>query len=83
LPVSEKYKWAQDFSDLQSNINGEIRNIFSSGGVKVLKELEVVETAAKKLYPMIQEGVDLVEVAEAFQNSVSDLGRGTENFCKD
>jgi hypothetical protein len=81
LPVSEKYKWAQDFSDLQSNINGEIRNIFSSG-VKVLKELEVVETAAKKLYPMIQEGADLVEAAEAFQNSVSDLGRGTEKLLQ-
>ncbi|XP_059455945.1 protein BPS1, chloroplastic-like [Corylus avellana] len=82
LRVSEKYKWAQDFTDLQGNINGEIRNIFSSGGVKVLKELEVVDTSVKKLYPMIQEGVDLVEVEEAFQNSVSDLGRGTEKLMQ-
>jgi hypothetical protein len=78
LPVAEKYKWANDFTCLQSSINGEIRN---SSGFTVLKELEAVSTSANKLYPMMQDGVDPVEV-EAFQNSVSDLGKGAEKLLQ-
>ena len=37
-----------------------------------MKELEAVDISVKKLYPMIQDGVDPIEV-EAFQNFVSDL----------
>lgn len=81
LNVAEKYKWAKDFTDLQSSINGEIRNIFSSGGFTVLKELEAVDTSVKELRSVIQDGVDPVEV-EAFQNSVSDLGRGAETLLQ-
>lgn len=80
LPVAEKYKWAHDFTYLQRSINGEIRHIFSSG-FTVLKELEAVDTSTKKLYPMMQDGLDLVE-GEAFQNSVSDLRKGAEKLLQ-
>ena len=50
---------------MQTSINSEIT---------VLKELEAVDTSVKKLYPMIQDGVDPIQV-EAFQNSISDLAR--------
>ena len=62
--------WAQAFTDLQTSINSEIT---------VLKELEAVDTSVKKLYPMIQDGVDPIKV-EAFQNSVSDLARRAEGL---
>ena len=61
----QRVLWAQAFIDLQTSINSEIRNLFSSGRFTVLKELEVVDTSVKKLYPMIQDGVDPIEV-EAF-----------------
>lgn len=66
--------WADAFTDVQAYINGESRNILSSGRVTVLKELESVDTSVKKLLPMIQEGVGPIE-AEAVQNSASDLGQ--------
>ncbi|XP_058212399.1 protein BPS1, chloroplastic-like [Rhododendron vialii] len=66
--------WADAFTDVQAYINGESRNILSSGRVTVLKELESVDTSIKKLLPMIQEGVGPIE-PEAVQNSASDLGK--------
>uniref|UniRef100_A0A7N2LGG7 BPS1-like protein n=1 Tax=Quercus lobata TaxID=97700 RepID=A0A7N2LGG7_QUELO len=74
LNGDDKYMWAQAFSGLQTSINSEIRNLYSNGRFTVLKELEAVDTSVKKLYPMIQDGVDPIEV-EAFQNFVSDLAR--------
>ena len=74
LNVDDKYMWAQAFTSLQTSINSEIRNLYSTGRFTVSKELEVVDTSVKKLYPMIQDGVDPIKV-EAFQNSVSDLAR--------
>ncbi|XP_042969254.1 protein BPS1, chloroplastic-like [Carya illinoinensis] len=72
---------AKAFTGLQTSVNGEIRNILSSGRFPVLKELEAVDTSVTKFYPMIQDGVDPVE-AEAFQNSVSDLGRRAEKLSQ-
>ena len=57
--------WAQALTGLQTSINSEIRNLYSTGRFTVLKELEAVDTSVKKLYPMIQDGVDTIEV-EAF-----------------
>ena len=64
--------WAQAFTGLQTSINSKIT---------VLKKLEVVDTSVKKLYPMIQDGVDPIQV-EAFQNSVSNLARRAEGLPK-
>lgn len=70
----ETCMWADAFTDVQAYINGESRNILSSGRVTILKELESVDTSVKKLLPMIQERVGPIE-AEAVQNSASDLGK--------
>ncbi|XP_050279815.1 protein BPS1, chloroplastic-like [Quercus robur] len=58
LNVDDKYLWAQALTGLQTSINSEIRNLYSTGRFTVLKELEAVNTSVKKLYPMIQDGVD-------------------------
>ncbi|PQM35631.1 protein BPS1 chloroplastic [Prunus yedoensis var. nudiflora] len=72
LNVAETYLWAQAFNDFQGNVNGEIRNVFSSGRFMVLKELEAVDGTVKELYPKIQDGVGLAE-GKAFHSSISDL----------
>ncbi|XP_015584524.1 protein BPS1, chloroplastic [Ricinus communis] len=81
LDVSDTIKWAQAFSDLQTNLNVEIREKFCHGKFTVLKELDAVDSIVKKLYPMIQDGVGPVEV-EAFENSVSDLRKGSEKLSQ-
>ncbi|XP_062016790.1 protein BPS1, chloroplastic-like isoform X1 [Rosa rugosa] len=81
LNVAKTYIWAQAFNDLQSNVNGEIRNVLSSGRVTVLKELEAVDGIVKHLYPMIQDDVALAE-EEAFKNSTSDLERKAQNLSQ-
>ncbi|XP_050387655.1 protein BPS1, chloroplastic-like [Argentina anserina] len=81
LNVADTYLWAQAFTDLQSNVNGEIRNVFSSGRVTVLKELEAVDGIVKHLYPMIQDGVALAE-EEAFKKSVLELERKAQNLSQ-
>ena len=81
LNVDDKYMWAQALTDLQTSINSEIRNLYSTGRFIVSKELEAVYTSVKKLYRMIQDGVDPIEV-EAFQNSVSVLARRAEGLSQ-
>ncbi|KAM7472233.1 hypothetical protein LguiA_010416 [Lonicera macranthoides] len=81
LQVPETRMWAQDFTDLQAFVNGEIRNIFSSGRVTVLKEVEAVDASVKALYPMVQDGISAIEGA-AFENNVSDLERNAEKLSQ-
>ncbi|TQD74056.1 hypothetical protein C1H46_040412 [Malus baccata] len=81
LNVGETYLWAQAFNDLQGNVNGEIRNVFSSGRVMVLKELEAVDDVVKELYPKIQDGVGLAE-GNTYKNSVSDLDRKAQKLSQ-
>uniref|UniRef100_A0A5B7BZ02 Protein BPS1 n=2 Tax=Davidia involucrata TaxID=16924 RepID=A0A5B7BZ02_DAVIN len=81
LQVPDTCLWAEAFTDLQACVNGEIRDIFSSGSVTALKELEAVDTSVKKLYPMIQDGVGPVE-AEAFQSSILDLGKKADKLSQ-
>ncbi|KAB5569392.1 hypothetical protein DKX38_003189 [Salix brachista] len=81
LDVAKTTTWAQAFSDLQTNVNGGIRDIFSLGKFPVLKELDEVYTAVKNLCPMIQDGKRPIEV-EAFSNSFSDLGRRAEKLAQ-
>jgi len=72
IQVLETCLWADAFTDVQAYINGETRNMLSSGRVTALKEFESVDTSVKKLHPMIQDGVGPIE-AEAVKNSASDL----------
>ncbi|KAK7839522.1 protein bps1 [Quercus suber] len=69
LNVDDKYLWAQALISLQTSINSEIRNLYSTGIFTVSKELEAVDTSVKKLYPMIQDGVDPIEVFERARGS--------------
>jgi hypothetical protein len=81
LQVPETCLWAEAFTDLQTFVNTEIRNTYSSGTVAVLKELEAVDTGVKKLYPIVPDGVEPVE-AEVFQKSTSDLETSAEKFSQ-
>lgn len=71
--------WAEAFTDVQNVVNGEIRNLYASGRVTVVKELEAVDQSVKKLYPMIQDGVEPFE-AEVFENHSSELGKSAEKL---
>ncbi|KAI5647207.1 hypothetical protein M9H77_33212 [Catharanthus roseus] len=68
--------WSSAFVELQSFINVEIRNIYSSGKATVLKELEAVEVSVKKIYPIVQEG----ENTERLENLTTDLGKNADNL---
>ncbi|CAI9781541.1 unnamed protein product [Fraxinus pennsylvanica] len=81
LHVPETFSWAEAFTDLRASVNNEIRNIYSDGRVTVLKELEAVDTTVKKLYPIVQDGLDPVE-AEVVQYSTSDLRIQTEKVSQ-
>ncbi|XP_044504262.1 protein BPS1, chloroplastic-like [Mangifera indica] len=81
LNVSDTFPWAPAFCALQTNVNGEVRNVLGCGRVIVLRELEAVDTSIKKLYPMIQDGLEPVEVEE-FKNSVKDLGKQEEKLSE-
>ena len=81
LDVPNTILWAQAYSDLQTTVNGEIREVFSRGKFTFLKELDEVETVVNNLYPMIQDGMGPTEV-EAFSSSFSDLGRRAERLSQ-
>ncbi|GLU00719.1 hypothetical protein SLE2022_180650 [Rubroshorea leprosula] len=81
LTIPDTVLWAQAFNDLQTYVNGEIRNIFSHGKFTVIKELDAVNACVKNLNPMIQEGLGDFEV-ESFKSSVSDLGRLTAKLSQ-
>lgn len=81
LNVSDTLPWEPAFSALQANVNGEVRNVFGCGRVTVLKELDAVDAIIKKLYPIIQDGLETVEV-EQFKNSVIDLGKQEEKLSE-
>ncbi|PIN20164.1 hypothetical protein CDL12_07126 [Handroanthus impetiginosus] len=81
LQVPETHLWAAAFADLQSFVNTEIRSMYTSGKVTVLTELEAVDTGVKKLYPVVQDGMDPVE-AEVLQNSTSDLGKSADKLSQ-
>ncbi|KAL2251766.1 protein BPS1, chloroplastic-like [Sesamum indicum] len=81
LPVPETSLWSEAFADLQTFVNTEIRNIYSNGVVTVLKELEAVDTGVKKLYTLVQDGVDPVE-SGVLQKSTSDLETSSEKLSE-
>lgn len=81
LHVPDGHLWSEAFIELQSYVNGEVRNICSSGRVTALKELEAVDASIEKLYPMVEDGRGSAEEA-TFQNSVSDLGKRTQKLSE-
>lgn len=81
LPAPDTCIWAASFSELQAFVNTEIRSLYSSGRITVLKDLEAVDTDVKKLYPIVQEGEDAVE-AQALQSLTSDLGKSAEKLSQ-
>ncbi|KAK8509647.1 hypothetical protein V6N12_001730 [Hibiscus sabdariffa] len=81
LPVPATFPWAQVFSDVQTTVNTEIRNIFSCGEFTVLRELHAVDACSKKLYPFLQDGFGPAE-GESFKNSVSDLRNTAEKLSQ-
>ncbi|XAR63030.1 hypothetical protein NMG60_11022815 [Bertholletia excelsa] len=81
LQVLESCLWAEAFKDVQAHINGEIRNVISSGKMTVMKELEGVDASVKKLCPMIQDGVNSIR-DEELQQSISDIGKKADNLAQ-
>lgn len=81
LKILDTVLWAHAYTDLQASVNLEIKDKFSHGATTVLKELSSVDTVAKKLYPMIQDGFGPIE-AEAFQISISHLRRVSEELSQ-
>ncbi|KAK4344938.1 hypothetical protein RND71_035114 [Anisodus tanguticus] len=80
LQVNETCLWTDAFVDVRDFISEEIRSIYSSGRITALKELEVVDTSVKKLYPLIQDGVDDPNEAEQLQLLTSDLTEKAEKL---
>ncbi|XP_016492258.1 protein BPS1, chloroplastic-like isoform X2 [Nicotiana tabacum] len=79
LQVHETCLWTEAFVDLRDFISGEIRSIYSNGRLTALKELEAVDTSVKKLYPIIEDGVDPNE-AEQLQLLTSGLSEKAEKL---
>ncbi|XP_022770475.1 protein BPS1, chloroplastic [Durio zibethinus] len=81
LTVADTLPWAQVFSDVQTTVNAEIRNIFSCGKFSVLTELDAVDACVQKLYPLLQDGLGSIE-GESFKNYVSDLRKTAEKLSQ-
>ncbi|KZV57650.1 hypothetical protein F511_03110 [Dorcoceras hygrometricum] len=79
IQVPETYLWAENFAKLQSFMNTELRNIFSSGRVTVVNERESVDASVEKLFPVLRNGVDSVE-AEVLETLKLELEKSSENF---
>ena len=76
--VSETYKWAEAFTDLQFIVNAEIRNASLNGKV-VVKELQDVDATVKKLSRYIEDGAGPTEDL-VFQTSKEDFEKSIGNF---
>uniref|UniRef100_A0A7N0U373 BPS1-like protein n=1 Tax=Kalanchoe fedtschenkoi TaxID=63787 RepID=A0A7N0U373_KALFE len=81
LSIPETYMWADAFTQMQSFINGEIRNIYSAGRQSAMKDLEAVDTVVRKLYPMIEESSSCIN-AQELKNMVSNLEKKAEDLSK-
>lgn len=79
LQVRETCLWTEAFVDLRDFISGEIRGIYSGGKFTALKELEALDVSVKKIYPVIQDGIDHIDAAQ-LELLTSDLTKKTENF---
>jgi len=82
LTVPDTFLWAQAFSDLQTRVNGEIRDTFSSGKPTTLNELEAVASIVKKLYPVIQDGMEATTEEERSKICFTDLQEGAAKLSE-
>lgn len=81
IQVHETCLWAEAFVDLRDFISREIRSIYSRGKFTALKELEAVDVSLKKLYPVIQDGIDPID-AEHLELLTSDLTNKSEKLSE-
>lgn len=79
LQVPNLYLWQESFTDLQTAINGEIKNIYATAKFSPLKELRIIDQNVKKLYPLLHEGLGEV-TQEVFDGYCSNLMENNEKF---
>lgn len=79
LAIPDTISWAKSFTDLQTNVNAELRSKFSTGQLTGLKELDAVNGCITQLHPIIQDGPAPAET-ESFTTCVSALGKTTEEL---
>ncbi|CAI0425092.1 unnamed protein product [Linum tenue] len=77
LAIPDTVLWARAFSDLQTRVSGEIRELFPSEKSTGLKELDSVDSIVKTLYPAIR-GVE----EEALKICFTDLQGGAEKLSE-
>lgn len=82
LPISvpDTFRWAHAFTELQKNVNMEIKKIYSSGRFTVLRDLGAVDESVRKLHSMIN--MDDGMKVEEIQNLVVDLKREAEKLTQ-
>lgn len=78
ISISKQSLWERAFLDLQTAVNAEIRDVFSSDGTMVLRELKCVDAKVKKMYHIIQDGDDLDQ--ESFKDSIVILKEEVEKL---
>ncbi|CAK9319090.1 unnamed protein product [Citrullus colocynthis] len=80
--VPDTFRWAHAFTELQKNVNMEIKNIYSSGRFTALRDVDAVDGSVKKLHSMIQGNMDGCMKVEEFQNLIVDLRREAEKLTQ-
>ncbi|KAG6575194.1 Protein BPS1, chloroplastic, partial [Cucurbita argyrosperma subsp. sororia] len=81
LKIAATYSWGQTFSSLQSDVNSEIRSIYSHGKFTPLKELEAIDQCVGNLHQMIPENPEVQEV-QPLKNVISELGGKAEKLSE-
>lgn len=79
LKVPKEYLWQVSFTELQTVMNAEIKNIYASGVLYPLKELRLIDQHVKKLYPLIHDGLGDTK-QELFDGYCSNLMESNEKF---
>lgn len=83
IQVPETCLWAQSFSDLQTYVNSEIRNMhLEKKDLIFSKEVEAVESGMRKVSPIVEDGVENLVEAEVLQKSKSDLEKSGSELSR-
>lgn len=83
VSVSNDLPWAPSFMQMQNTMNAEIKSIFLSDGLTVMKELEAVDSGVKELAPAIQQGSIDPIVLQPLKDSVTELTSGIDLVSKE
>ncbi|XP_022147201.1 protein BPS1, chloroplastic [Momordica charantia] len=81
LNIADTYSWGQTFSYLQTNVNSEIRSIYTNGKFTPLKELEAIDQCVGHLHQLIPENPEAAEV-KPLKNTISELGAKAEKLSE-